>query len=74
MIIDYNNSKLYLKKNSNYRKPFSYNKSGLVLEQHGLRIEKQMLNKNAFKNNNNNNNLGEKQLQVLLKNFIPFLK
>ena len=49
MIIDYNNSKLYLKKNSNYRKAFSYNKSGLVVEQHGLRIEKQMLNKNAFK-------------------------
>ena len=74
MIIDYNNSKLYLKKNSNYRKPFSYNKSGLVLEQHGLRIEKQMLNKNAFKNNNNNNNLGENNYKYYQLVLIPSFK
>lgn len=69
MIIDYNNSKLYLKKNSNYRKPFSYNKSGLVLEQHGLRVEKQMLNKNAFKNNNFGENNYKYYQLVLIPSF-----
>ena len=37
-IFDYPNSKLYLKPNSNFRAPFSYNKSGLLVEHSGVRM------------------------------------
>lgn len=34
----YNDATLILKKNGNFKKPFSYNKSGVDIEQHGTRI------------------------------------
>ncbi len=43
IIIDYPHAKLTLKKNHNFSLPFEYNKSGIVLEQRGLRIVKELL-------------------------------
>jgi hypothetical protein len=36
VVFDYQNSQMYLKKNGNYRAPFSYNKSGVEIQQNGL--------------------------------------
>jgi hypothetical protein len=36
VIFDYKNEKLYLKKNSNFNDPFTYNKSGIEVQHHGL--------------------------------------
>ncbi|OUR94389.1 signaling protein [Flavobacteriales bacterium 34_180_T64] len=41
IIFDYRGSKLTLKKNGNFRAPFFYNKSGIVLEQNGIRVVKE---------------------------------
>lgn len=43
MFFDYTNEKLYLKKNSNYRVPFTYNNSGVVLEYNGVRYVKEQI-------------------------------
>lgn len=42
IIFDYTNSKITLKKNRNFKMPFRYNKSGIVLEQDGIRIVKEI--------------------------------
>lgn len=36
LVFDYKNNQLYLKKNSDYTAPFSYNKSGVEIQQNGL--------------------------------------
>lgn len=36
VVFDYQNNQMYLKKNSNYSAPFSYNKSGVEIQQSGL--------------------------------------
>jgi hypothetical protein len=36
VIFDYKNEKLYLKKNADFNEPFTYNKSGLEIQHHGL--------------------------------------
>lgn len=36
VVFDYQNSQMYLKKNSNYSDPFTYNKSGVEIQQNGL--------------------------------------
>ena len=41
VIFDYPNSKISLKKNGNFNSPFYYNKSGIVLEHHGVRVVKE---------------------------------
>ncbi len=41
LIIDYTNAKITLKKNRYFKEPFHYNKSGIELEQSGIRIVKQ---------------------------------
>lgn len=41
MIIDYNASKITLKKNKNFKLPFHYNMSGIVIEQDGMRVVKE---------------------------------
>jgi hypothetical protein len=35
-VFDYSNQQLFLKKNSNYRTPFNYNKSGIEIQHYGL--------------------------------------
>jgi len=41
IIINYKNAKVSLKKNNKFRAPFRYNKSGITLEQDGIRIVKE---------------------------------
>jgi hypothetical protein len=36
VVFDYKNEKMYLKKNSDFDEPFTYNKSGLEIQHHGL--------------------------------------
>ncbi|MET3026752.1 PDZ domain-containing protein [Flavobacterium sp. UW10123] len=36
LVLDYNGKKLYLKKNSKYGEPFTYNKSGITVQHNGL--------------------------------------
>ncbi len=36
VVVDYSRARLTLKKNRHFRKLFSYNKSGIILEQHGV--------------------------------------
>lgn len=38
IIMDYKNSKVTFKKNRHYKDPFEYNKSGIILEQDGVRV------------------------------------
>ncbi|MBA6153295.1 PDZ domain-containing protein [Gelidibacter gilvus] len=41
IIMDYPNTKVSFKKNKHFKAPFEYNKSGIVLEQDGVRIVKE---------------------------------
>jgi len=58
IIMDYTNQKVILKKNSNFGMPFHYNKSGIVLEQDGIRIVKELDNTSivGFPNDKDSNN------------------
>jgi hypothetical protein len=41
IIMDYRNARVTLKKNKNFKSPFHYNKSGITVEQHGIRVVKE---------------------------------
>ena len=41
LIIDYKNARLTLKKNKNFRTPFYYNRSGIIIEQRGFIVVKE---------------------------------
>lgn len=41
IIMDYKNAKVTFKKNGHFKEPFEYNKSGIVLEQDGVRVIKE---------------------------------
>lgn len=41
IIMDYKNARITLKKNNRFNSPFNYNKSGIVLEQDGIRVVKE---------------------------------
>lgn len=43
LIFDYSRNQLTLKKNSNYNLPFEYNKSGIVIEQRGMRLVREIV-------------------------------
>lgn len=43
LIFDYQDKKLTMKKNSNFDLPFEYNKSGIVLEQRGERVVRELV-------------------------------
>ncbi len=42
VIFDYGNEKVTFRKNSNFKAPFHYNKSGIVLEQDGIRVVREL--------------------------------
>lgn len=48
LIIDYKNSKMTLKKNRAFKADFHYNRSGIVLEQTGLRVVKKLARNTIF--------------------------
>ncbi|TPV35657.1 PDZ domain-containing protein [Paucihalobacter ruber] len=43
LIFDYHRNQLTLKKNANYSLPFEYNKSGIVIEQRGMRLVREII-------------------------------
>ena len=48
LIIDYGNSKITLKKNGNFKDEFQYNRSGIVLEQTGIRMVRERMVNNIL--------------------------
>lgn len=50
IIMDYKNARITLKKNNKFRSPFRYNKSGIVLEQNGIRVVKEKYFEKPFNN------------------------
>ncbi|WCO02242.1 aspartyl protease family protein [Psychroserpens ponticola] len=48
IIVDYKNRKLTLKKNKNFKSAFSYNKSGIIIEQNGVMIVKERKNRSGL--------------------------
>lgn len=50
IIFDYKNAKITLKKNNNFKDKFSYNRSGIILEQRGFRIVKETVEKKTLDN------------------------
>ena len=51
IILDYKNGKVTFKKNSHFKDPFEYNKSGIIIEQDGVRVIKEIDARSQFKNN-----------------------
>ena len=52
LIMDYQNKKMTFKKNSNFKKPFTYNKSGIILEQDGNRLIREKENSMLYGDDN----------------------
>jgi len=50
IIFDYQGAKLTLKKNSNFKDEFRYNRSGIVLEQRGFRLVRETVKNKTFDN------------------------
>lgn len=50
IIMDYKNAKMTLKKNNQFKSPFRYNKSGIILEQNGIRAVKEKYFEKSFDN------------------------
>ncbi|MEM6517221.1 MAG: aspartyl protease family protein [Bacteroidota bacterium] len=48
LIVDYPNSKITIRKNSNFKSPFKYDRSGIVLEQKGLRVVREKFDRPTF--------------------------
>jgi hypothetical protein len=47
IFFDYKNKNIRIKKNKNFKSPFYYNNSGIVLEQRGVRVVKKAINQSA---------------------------
>jgi len=47
IVFDYGNERITLKKNNNFKAPFRYNKSGIIIEQSGIRIVRQTNNRTS---------------------------
>jgi len=56
MFFDYTNQKLYLRKNSFFKDPFTYNNSGIILEHNGSMFIKEEIRMPFYDNYSNNNN------------------
>lgn len=55
-VFDYKNSTIQLKKNRNFKAPFRYNRSGITLEQNGLRVVKEEVYKKSLDTESSNGN------------------
>lgn len=67
LIIDYNNAKITLKKNGNFKTPFYYNRSGIVLEQTGTRVIKEKEDRGIVGYGNKGGNDTKVELNVYYK-------
>ena len=66
---DYQNAKITLKKNSNFKTPFYYNKSGVTIEHSGVRVIKERDNLNLFNYRSSNNNTTAAKQVILSDNY-----
>ena len=63
IIFDYSNSKIFLKKNSNFKRPFQYNLSGIALQHNGVRyISESITNNKGIVQLDNENAYGNVQV------------
>ncbi len=60
LVFDYSNNYLYLKKNSNYNEPFSFNMSGIEVQHQGLQWTRESFENNPAISNNLYDGNGEK--------------
>ena len=51
IILDYKNAKVTFKRNKHFKDPFEYNKSGIIIEQDGVRIVNELENRSHYKFN-----------------------
>ncbi|MEO6347003.1 MAG: aspartyl protease family protein [Aquaticitalea sp.] len=63
MIVDYPNGIITLRKNSNFKQPFHYNKSGIVLEQNGIRVVKESNDRFLYNDTDNKNETNKVVIQ-----------
>jgi hypothetical protein len=74
LFFDYTNKKLYLKKNSFFKKVFTYNNSGLVLEHNGNMFVKEEINVAALGSYNTRNSRDAVQINISINNYNISLK
>lgn len=67
IIMDYKNTKVTFKKNKHFNDPFEYNKSGIILEQDGVRIVKEREQGSPFKNKRSNDEFSRLSVTVAYK-------
>ncbi len=48
ILMDYKHARITLKKNNKYKSPFRYNKSGITLEQSGIRVVKEKFTEKSY--------------------------
>ncbi len=58
VVFDYKNNQMYLKKNGSYNTPFSYNKSGVEIQQNGLQWVQETVRMETVPLSSNYNNSG----------------
>ena len=63
IIFDYKNEKVTFKKNNRFNDPFEYNMSGIIIEQDGVRIVKELEDNSQYKNDQSHESLS--RLSVL---------
>ena len=68
LIVDYQKSKITLKKNNNFKNSFYYNKSGVTIEHSGVRVVKERDNFNIFNYRDKNSTTSENQI-ILSDNY-----
>lgn len=67
IIFDYGNEKITFRKNSHFKAPFHYNKSGIVLEQNGIRVVREEKDKLSNPDNGGSRENGSIDRIVLQK-------
>jgi len=70
IILDYQKAKITLIKNSNFKKPFYYNKSGITIEHSGVRVVKERNNPNIFFRDGNDTS---NETKIILSDSYKFL-
>ncbi|WP_224529128.1 retropepsin-like aspartic protease [Winogradskyella alexanderae] len=73
LFFDYKNETLYLKKNSYFKDPFTYNNSGIVLEHNGSMFVKEEIRIPSYDNYGDDNNKSSVQINFTI-NYIMKLK
>ena len=67
LFFDYKNQKLYLRKNSYFKEPFTYNNSGIVLEHNGTMFVKERINVPLPGTHRNNKTLATVKIDLSIR-------